>query len=214
MNHIRRLPTKDGPLIDAVVTEMELDYAEYWHKHYQPDIDSSNRADSGWSWPNLYKWFHPLAGALQQQPFSYCIGVEGAAGEFVPVGMLLVVGKYPYLFKHSLQSVFAWYLASIPASLSKARFGSNPPKAIGHALIDVMLTHSMLCGREGRSGLHASPLGGVELFDFYRKKVGMANLRPDRTLPRGRLFTGNDGHYFYSDELIASQILTKQTSYR
>jgi len=151
---------------------------------------------------------------FQQSPFSYCIGVEGLKGDFVPVGMMMLAGRYPALDDHKKNAVFTWFVSTAPEKLISERVGMNVPCGVGQALMDVALTHSNIVGYNGNMGLHAAPKGGVDLMDFYKKRVQLHNLSSVAKLPRGRALTGNDGRYFYTDEERARMIRERQQENR
>lgn len=193
---------------------MTASLADYWHLEYQPTIDELQRPDSGWNWPSFHGWYEKLAGLLGQAPFAYCLGVENQSRHFVPVGMIMLAGRYPALNNHSQSAVFAWFVSAAPEKLVSDRVGANVPRGVGQALMDIALTHSGMSGYLGRMGLHADPKGGEQLMDFYHNRVQLMNLNSSAKLPRARRLFGNDGRYFYADEEQASMILGKQQENR
>lgn len=201
------------------VVPMTADYVAFWHQSIQPFINKSTepRADRHWRWSLLYQ-----ITRLMPRYSGYCVVAQGLDGVSVPVGMLVVIGDYPWLRNRRHKSSFLWFLAAAPDSAMKA-LGITDPPSLGRVLVDTGIVDSYRSGHDGRIGLHAAPKGGNRLFDFYRNVCNLLNLPKFFALPLGpasikqtlvSLPVANDGRFFYTDSACATTFVTFWSHWR
>ena len=224
---IKKLPAFHHPGDVPIRTcEMNDEHLQLWEAYMQPEIDADKkRVDRGWIWPDLVKTKSYWAGLLGQSPAKFTCGVERwKDGVFIPIGMLLVVRKYPALYDHRKLSVFLWYMSGAPRTAIESHAGPElvpDKKKLGEFLIDLAITHSINRKLLGRLGLHAAPEKGTFLVDFYNG-VGLINLHTNVPLPAGRGYlhwiknqsNGNDGRYFYAHHGVALKYTRAFDKYR
>lgn len=198
------------------VVSLTSDYVAFWHQKIQPYIKASPtpRADKHWRWGMLFS----LIGKLPDCK-GYCIVIEGANGESLPAGMLLLLGDYPWLANHTKQSSFLWFLASAPDAAMQS-MGIIDPPSLGRALVDTGVIDGYIAGHSGRIGLHAAT---KDLVGFYADKCNMINLGRNNSLPRrfvkyrqklNNWPYANDGRFFYTDDRLAQHLYDTDKSKR
>jgi len=210
---VQSASTKDGrERVPVFVSLMQVGHALVWHGVVQPHIDAAAepRADKGWDWRILRTMF-PLAEVLRRRR---CYGYSVFALDrhnmvsAAPVGMVLLIERYPYLANPSQDSTFVWFLSAAPAEALKSFDGI--PLSLGGVLLDIAITTSINTGTEGRIALHCAPAGGPRLLKFYEKN-GLARLPEAIALPAP---WENDGRYFHADSTIAARLSAAYNPYR
>lgn len=225
IDYLRRVwHPKASRWIDISVDAMRLEDAIFWHQYIQPRIRKigfeedkaglpRSRADHAWNWPTFLIAFAPAQRATGRRCQALTINIEGE-GRAIPAGMLLLIEDYPWWSRSTLagrrgSSTFAWFLSSAPhAVLKESPLHIPEPPSLGHALIDIALVTSLNRGHKGRMWLHASPLGGQRLFDFY-VKMGLRAIPEGVRVPSIRnplAGIPSDGRYCYTDSKIAKSL--------
>lgn len=187
-------------LTNIDVVKADDQHVLIWEEYVQkPFINKDNsRADQGWNWIRLNRWFKPIAKAIRQKPEIYCICMN-KKGRFIPLGMIFIANSYPALHDKKKKSTFIWYLATAPSEFLERFLNQQEIPKVGKITIDVGLTASFQNKNDGLLGLHADPKGGEKLMGFYNH-CSLKQLNDSVSLPRGRKFGGNDGRYFYFDQ--------------
>lgn len=203
---VNKAPNKEGDLIPIVVSEMTIDHAKWWHSHIQPKIDDNpERADQYWNWILISASSNIAGKFLSKGPAGYSVGFD-LDGNFIPCGLIQLIGKFPYLIDRKKKSVFVWFLAVAPfeslTSLKDVNISADKiPKRIGSVLLDIAVIHSFNIRNKGRTSLHASIEGGEKLLRWYSSR-GMEIYPKDEKLHFGirRIIKPSDGRYCYFTE--------------
>lgn len=217
---VDKAPNKKGVLVPIVVSKTTIDHAKWWHSHIQPIIDNeSTRADQYWNWIIIHASSNIADRISPKKPDGYTVGID-IDGKFIPLGLIQLVGNFPYLINRKKKSVFVWFLTVAPyeaiAALKDVNIEENKiPKRIGSILLDIAVTHSFNISNKGRTSLHASDEGGKKLLDWYISR-GMEIYPEDKKLHFGfrRLIVPSDGRYCYFTEDGAVKEIEELNSYR
>ncbi|ELB2035716.1 TPA: hypothetical protein ACVU4C_001000 [Vibrio parahaemolyticus] len=205
-----------GHLIDITITEATMKHIEFWHENVQKTYvkKDDKRADKKWNWVWNFKFYKRLMGLLRQSPKCYCICMN-KRGRFIPLGLVLLAGEYPYLENHEENSSFIWYLTTAPKAFLLNYLDEKEIPDISNITVDIGVTLSFQNSHEGKMGLHAAPEGGQWLIDFY-EGCSLKQLDPDARLPNGirKFIAKNDGRYFYFDSQSAFAFSTSLDSLR
>ena len=217
---VNKAPDKEGDLIPIVISEMTIQHAKWWQSQIQPVIDDNpDRADQYWKWI-IISASSKLAGKVfSKRPAGYAVGFD-LDGNFIPCGLIQLIGKFPYLVDRNKKSVFVWFLAVAPkeslTSLKDVNISSDKiPKRIGSILLDIAVTHSFNIRNKGRAALHASNEGGEKLLQWYSSR-GMEIYPKGEKLHFGirRLIKPSDGRYCYFTEDGAIKEIKEFAPYR
>ena len=185
---------------------MTFDHARNWHKNIQPSIKrDTRRADQNWNWNEilLLKYFYIPRG---YSPLFLTAFVKLPNKSAVPVGMLLMLTRYPRIDSQAGGSVFTSFLTSAPKATLK-RLGVSACPNMGRALIDCGIVTSFVQGKAGRTWLHCAPAGQTWLLDFYKITCGLHLYPKTGKLPvKNLIVPGNDGRHFFTDESLAARL--------
>jgi hypothetical protein len=217
---VDKAPNKNGDLIPIVVSELTIEHAKWWHSQIQPIIDdNSDRADQYWNWILISASSNIAGKFFSKKPAGYTVGFE-LDGNFIPCGMIQLIGKFPYLINRKKKSVFVWFLTVAPfkalTSLKNVNISADKiPKRIGSILLDISVTHSFNIRNQGRTSLHAAIEGGEKLLNWYSSR-GMDIYPEDENLHFGirRLIKPSDGRYCYFTEKGALTEIKEFDPYR
>ncbi len=126
--------------------------------------------------------------------------VRNDRGQAIPAAMSLLIETYPHLDTRQppAEAAFLWFLASAPDD-ALAPVGVSPTPKLGATCIDIAITASFNAVHDGRIGLHAAR---ADLVPFYRG-CGLLQLPALLSLPVPR---GNDGRFFYTDEVVGASL--------
>jgi hypothetical protein len=210
----------------VIVDIMRPDDATYWHRRIQPSIrELPDRADRNWNWP-LFRVAFPIAQrAAGHRCLALTISLANSAGRGVPAGMLLLIENYPWLAPRPWErlgergprkgSTFTWFLSAAPTARLR-ELGVSEPPPLGAVLIDTALVASMNLGHQGRMWLHATPIGGPRLLDFYLKR-GLSRVNAGFRIPKAlwpMAGQRSDGRHFYATSRIAKVLLNALNTQR
>ena len=211
---VRQLPSATGTPVAVSVAEVPTPmrqssrcrrWMELVHDGFiRPD---PGRVDRNWDW----RWQIPLitfGGGLVRRPrmFQLC-----RASDAFPLGMLALLENERSINDHAQSAVYVWYLTGAPDNAVRDR---GAPKGITTAVLDIAVTLSLNGPAQGRLWLHAHPVGGERLLDWYRSR-GLASVPPDTILP-GPAIVGrpNDGRYLHLDEAGALEVSHRLAGWR
>jgi len=152
---------------------------------------------------------------LGQHIHYFAITIPRPSDELV-LGLVVVAGRYPFLPKPSQTGVLLWFCSTIPQEVLERHLPQPLPKGLGKIAVDIAVTLSFQNNWAGRTGTHAHPDGGEKLIQFYENTCNMQPLSSKTALPTlgRRLFSVNDGRYYYLDETTALQFSQDLTHLR
>lgn len=226
LTHVSALPTLAGEA-EVLVTPMDKAHADWWHSYIQPEIRANyvgKRADVDWEWPILRALAATEAVGKAPRTVSALslLLVDRREDEprVLPCGLTLLVLGEAHLPDKRKKSVYVWYLADAPRNEFSRVTGipqEDVPRPIASALIDVALAESFTRQQKGRAGLHADPVGGARLAQWYTEQVGMTPLPAKKTLPPTIALaeeSDNDGRFFYFNTPEAVTTSARFDTYR
>jgi hypothetical protein len=221
IEYLRRvLNPKTGRLTDIKVQDMRMEDATFWHQYIQPTIRaiSPSRADRMWNWPTFLTYLPRGQYLAGRRCRALTIHLE-ASNRAIPAGMLLLIESYPWWAPSPWRRLafwrtntyvrcsFTWFLSTAPRD-TLIDLGVPEPPSLGRVLIDTALVTSVALGHGGRMWLHASPIGGERLSDFYRT-AGLAAIQVGQRVPHLKnplAGVPSDGRHFYADPPIAKRL--------
>ena len=197
ITHLSKAYTINNKICNIYIRIANSDIIDYWCAVIQPEINKDQtRADCNWNW-KLFTTFHSRIGKLlNQKPKFFTIGVIKNISDFIPLSLIMVTEKYPYLINKQEQSSFIWYMSTAPKKIYDTILQGDDVLKLGLHCIDVGITSSYNNFNFGRIGLHAAPKGGSRLMAFYEDKCKLKKLNKNVNIS---VIRQNDGRYFYSD---------------
>ncbi|EGR3356014.1 hypothetical protein [Vibrio parahaemolyticus] len=216
ISHVVKAKLKASGYTNIEVIEASKEHLTFWDQYVQkPYINTMpERADCGWNWLTNTPFIMRVARALNQAPQLFSIVMEKDK-RFIPLGLVLVVNKYPFVKDLTNESTFLWYLTSAPEDFLLEHLSKDELPSVGKITLDIGVTASFQNQNDGRVGLHADPKGGDKLIRFY-KRCKLEQLDKTAKLPLSRRLKkgGNDGRYFYFDSSSALEFSQSLDSLR
>ena len=210
---VKKAPTKSGATIPLHISKMTLKQVRWWQAEIQPVIDElPNRADKYWNWVLIAASTNVIGRLFTRKPTGISIGIK-IGQNFVPVALLQLVSKFPYLKNPEQKSAFIWYLSVAPKEALLQLEGIEIkedllPKRLGSIALDTAVVYAMNHRYKGRTALHADEEGGDQLLDWYIAR-GMQIFPKNDDLDIGirSIIVPNDGRYcYYSEEGAREEI--------